>query len=155
LAHYKLSLLHSRTALDRFTMNDRSAESARELYMAAKAAMARAYAPFSGSPVGAAIRAASGAVYSGCNVENVSYPEGWCAETSAIAQMVLAGDRAIAEVAVVAERMDRITPCGGCRQRILEFGSDETLIHLCDATGVVETVTLGALLPRAFALEDQ
>jgi cytidine deaminase len=126
-----------------------------ELFAAAKRAMAQAYAPHSMFPVGAAIRAASGAVYSGCNVENASYPEGWCAETSAIAQMVLAGDREIAEIAVVADKMALISPCGGCRQRIREFGTADTLIHLCDETGVVETVTLGEMLPRAFGLEGR
>jgi len=124
----------------------------RELFAAARAAMARAHVPYSHFPVGAAIRTASGAVYAGCNIENASYPEGWCAETSAIAHMVMAGERQIAEIAVVAERMDRITPCGGCRQRLREFASAATPVHLCDAGGVVETVTLGDLLPKAFDL---
>ncbi len=126
-----------------------------DLFEAAKAAMAKAYAPHSAFPVGAAVRSASGAIYSGCNVENASYPEGWCAETSAIAQMVLTGERKIAEVAIVAGKMALVTPCGGCRQRIREFGTPDTLIHLCDATGVVETVTLGDLLPLAFGLEGR
>jgi cytidine deaminase len=123
-----------------------------ELFDAARAAMAKAYAPYSKFPVGAAIVAPSGAIYAGCNVENASFPEGWCAETSAIAQMVAAGERRIAEVAVVAEKMARITPCGGCRQRLREFSVAETLVHLCDATGVVETIRLGDLLPMAFDL---
>jgi len=127
----------------------------KELFDAAMAAMGKAYAPHSDFPVGAAVRAASGAVYSGCNVENASYPEGWCAETSAIAQMVLAGDREIIEVAVVAERMALVPPCGGCRQRIKEFGTEATLIHLCDDTGVVETATLGELLPRGFGIDGR
>ncbi len=127
----------------------------KELFDAAMTAMAKAYAPHSDFPVGAAVRAASGAVYSGCNVENASYPEGWCAETSAIAQMILAGDREIVEVAVIAERMDLVPPCGGCRQRIKEFGTEATLIHLCDDTGVVETVTLGELLPRGFGIDGR
>lgn len=126
-----------------------------DLFEAAKAAMAKAYAPHSNFPVGAAIRSAGGAIYSGCNVENASYPEGWCAETSAIAQMVGAGERAIIEVAIVAGKMACIPPCGGCRQRIREFGTADTRIHLCDATGVVETVTLGELLPRAFEPEGR
>jgi cytidine deaminase len=126
-----------------------------ELFEAAMAAMAKAHAPYSQFPVGAAIRAASGAVYAGCNVENASYPEGWCAETSAIAQMVLGGDSRIAEVAVVARKTPRITPCGGCRQRLKEFGTADTRVHLCDETGVVETVSLGELLPRAFGLEPK
>ena len=123
-----------------------------DLFAAARAAMARAHVPYSKFPVGVAIRTGAGAVFAGANIENASYPEGWCAETSAIAAMVMAGERRIAEVAVVAEKMARITPCGGCRQRLREFGSAATLIHLCDATGVVETVTLGDLLPKAFEL---
>lgn len=129
-------------------MPDRTAE----LFQAAQSAMRRAHAPYSGFPVGAAIRTAGGSIFSGCNIENASFPEGWCAETSAIAHMVMAGERRIAEVAVVAEKMARITPCGGCRQRLREFGAADTLVHLCDADGVVETVKLGDLLPKAFDL---
>jgi cytidine deaminase len=123
-----------------------------ELFAAAQRAMRQAHVPYSHFPVGAAIRTASGEIYAGCNVENASFPEGWCAETSAIAHMILAGGRSIAEVAVVAEKMPRITPCGGCRQRLREFGSAATRVHLCDARGIVETVTLGDLLPKSFAL---
>ena len=123
-----------------------------ELCAAARAVMAKAHVPYSNFPVGAAIRAGSGSVYAGCNIENASFPEGWCAETSAIAHMVVAGERNIAEVAVIAEKMPRITPCGGCRQRLREFGSAATLVHLCDTAGVVETITLGDLLPKAFEL---
>jgi cytidine deaminase len=126
--------------------------SAEDLFAAARHAMERAHVPYSRFPVGAAIRSESGAVHAGANIENASYPEGWCAETSAISHMVMAGERRIVELAVVAERMDRITPCGGCRQRLREFGSAETRVHLCDATGIVETVTLGDLLPKAFDL---
>jgi cytidine deaminase len=125
---------------------------AAELFEAAVAAMGKAHAPYSNFPVGAAIRTDTGRIFSGCNIENASYPEGWCSETSAIAHMVMAGEHRIAEVAVVAEKMPRITPCGGCRQRLKEFGSAATRVHLCDASGIVETVTLGDLLPKAFAL---
>jgi len=120
------------------------------LFEAARTAMRNAYAPYSKFPVGAAILTDSGRVFAGANMENASYPEGWCAEVSAIAHMVMAGERKIAEVAVIAEKMPRVTPCGGCRQRLKEFGAADTLVHLCDATGVVETVKLGDLLPRAF-----
>ena len=123
-----------------------------DLFAAANTAMRQAYAPYSHFPVGAAIRTGSGKVFAGANMENASYPEGWCAETSAIAHMVMAGERNIAEVAVVAEKMARITPCGGCRQRLKEFGTAETLVHLCDPNGFVETVKLGDLLPKAFEL---
>lgn len=121
-----------------------------ELFEAARAAMQNAYAPYSKFPVGAAILTDSGKVFAGANMENASYPEGWCAEVSAIAHMVMGGERRIRQVAVIAEKMPRITPCGGCRQRLKEFGTSDTLVHLCDATGVVETVTLGDLLPKAF-----
>ena len=121
-----------------------------ELLDAARRAMLRAHVPYSNFPVGAAIRARSGAIFAGANIENASYPEGWCAETTAIAHMVMAGETAISEIAVVAEKMDRITPCGGCRQRLAEFAAADTKVHLCDRTGVVETVRLGDLLPKAF-----
>lgn len=125
-----------------------------ELFQAARAAMRHAHAPYSSFPVGAAIRTASGKVFAGCNIENASYPEGWCAETTAIGHMVMAGETTIAAVAVVAEKMPRITPCGGCRQRLKEFGTADTPVHLCDETGVVETVSLGDLLPKAFDFEN-
>ena len=124
-----------------------------ELFQAAQAAMRHAHAPYSTFPVGAALLTDSGKMFSGCNIENASYPEGWCAETTAIAHMVMAGETTIAAVAVVAQKMPLITPCGGCRQRLKEFGSADTLVHLCDANGVVESVTLGDLLPKGFALE--
>jgi cytidine deaminase len=126
---------------------------AADLFSAARAAMQQAHVPYSQFPVGAAIRSESGAIFAGCNIENASLPEGWCAETSAIAHMVMAGERRIAEVAVVAEKMARITPCGGCRQRLKEFGTAATRVHLCDERGIVETVALGDLLPKAFALD--
>jgi len=122
------------------------------LFEAARAAMAKAHAPYSKFPVGAALLTEDGAIFSGANIENASYPEGWCAETSAIAAMVMGGGKAIREVAVIAEKMPLITPCGGCRQRLKEFGAPETLVHLCDASGVKETVTLGDLLPKSFGL---
>jgi cytidine deaminase len=121
------------------------------LFAAARAAMRRAHAPYSSFPVGAAILTDSGAIFAGCNIENASYPEGWCAETSAISHMVVAGERRIAEVLVVAEKMPGITPCGGCRQRLKEFGQADTLVHLCDESGVMQTVRLGDLLPMGFA----
>lgn len=126
---------------------------ASKLFDAARAAMKKAHAPYSKFPVGAAVLTDDGAIFAGCNIENASYPEGWCAETSAIAAMVMGGGKGIKEVAVIAEKMPLITPCGGCRQRLKEFGSPATLVHLCDEKGVVETVTLGELLPKAFGLK--
>lgn len=123
---------------------------AEDLFAAALAAMERAHAPYSAFPVGAAIRTPNGTVYAGCNVENASYPEGTCAETTAIGHMIMGGETEIAEVAVVAEKKHLVTPCGGCRQRLAEFGTPQTRVHLCDSKGVRETVSLGDLLPMAF-----
>ena len=82
------------------------------LFKAARAAMANSHSPYSKFPVGAAVMTSAGNIYGGCNIENASYPEGWCAETSAISHMVTAGENQIAEICVTAEKMDRITPCG-------------------------------------------
>jgi cytidine deaminase len=127
---------------------------AADLHRLASTAMARAHAPYSGFRVGAAICTTDGRTFAGCNIENVSYPEGWCAETTAIAHMVMDGGGTIAEIAVISEKLARITPCGGCRQRIAEFGTSGTRIYLCDNTGIVETMLLGELLPLAFKAEN-
>ncbi len=121
-----------------------------ELFEAARAAMARSYSPYSNFPVGAALRISDGRIFAGCNIEIASYPEGWCAETSAISHLMMAGGGEITEVAVVAEKMARVTPCGGCRQRLAEFANPDTRLHLCDDDGIVETTTLGALFPMGF-----
>jgi cytidine deaminase len=126
-----------------------------DLLAAAIAARERAYAPYSKFAVGAAIRTRSGAIYSGCNVENVSYPEGCCAETSAIAAMVVAGERSIAEVVVCAESDAPVTPCGGCRQRLAEFGRADTVVRAAGSQGTRARWTLGELLPAAFSLDNQ
>jgi len=121
-----------------------------DLFLAARQAMAKAHAPYSKFPVGAALRTEDGRVFSGCNIEVASFPEGWCAETTTLGHYVMGGGGRIAEIAVVAERMDRITPCGGCRQRLAEFADADTKLFLCDQTGVVETVTMGQMLPYGF-----
>ncbi len=132
----------------------------RQLFEAATAARGRAHAPYSHFPVGAAIRTAGGIVFAGANVENASFPEGWCAETSALAALVAATDpgpaRRLAAVLVVAEPIGGrlVTPCGGCRQRLAEFGGPGTPVHVCAPDGSGKTMTLGDLLPAAFALED-
>lgn len=122
-----------------------------DLFKAAREAMTKAYAPYSKFPVGAALRIEDGRVFSGANIEVASFPEGWCAETTALAHYVMGGGGRITEIAVVAEKMDRITPCGGCRQRLAEFATADTRLHLCDQTGVVETLTMAEILPLGFA----
>lgn len=119
----------------------------------ARNAMAAAYAPYSKFQVGAVVKGANGKLYAGCNVENAAYPQGWCAETSAIAAMVADGETRIVEVAVLGPGAALVTPCGGCRQRIREFADDATPIHICGAEGLRRTVTLGELLPLSFGPE--
>jgi cytidine deaminase len=122
----------------------------RDLFEAAREAMARAHAPYSKFPVGAALRTEDGRIHTGCNIENASFPEGWCAETTALSHYVMGGGGRITEIAVVAEKMDRITPCGGCRQRLAEFAGPEAKLHLCDGNGIVETLTMAEILPLGF-----
>lgn len=125
-----------------------------DMFALAQNAMSRAYAPYSNFPVGAVVRAQSGQLYAGCNVENAAYPQGWCAEASAIAAMIMAGEHTIIEVAVIGQSDDLITPCGGCRQKIREFAADDGIpIHLCGPEGIRKTVTLGELLPLSFGPE--
>ena len=124
-----------------------------DLFEAARDAMAFAHAPYSKFPVGAAIRAEDGRIYAGANIENVSFPQGWCAEPTAISHMIMAGARKIVEMAVIAEKLPLCSPCGGCRQKIAEFASPSTRIYLCDETGVKKTMTMDELLPHSFATE--
>lgn len=126
---------------------------AQDLFEAARVAMGKCHAPYSQFPVGAAIRADDGQIYTGANIEVIAYPEGWCAETTAISHMVMAGGQSIREIAVIAEKLDACTPCGGCRQRLAEFAGPDTLIHLCDQSSVVRTITMDELLPYAFDAE--
>jgi cytidine deaminase len=113
-----------------------------------------AHAPYSRFHVGACIRAESGRLYVGCNVENAAYPQGQCAEASAIGAMVSGGDGRIAEIVVMGEGERLCTPCGGCRQRLSEFAGPETPVHVCSPEGLRETITLGDLLPYAFAADN-
>lgn len=121
-----------------------------ELLEKAKAVREHAYAPYSDFQVGAAIRTPSGAVFVGCNVENVAYPEGTCAEAGAIAAMVAAGELEIAEICVVASSPAPVPPCGGCRQKIKEFAKADVSVTMATIDGKIETATVGDLLPGAF-----
>ena len=119
------------------------------LLRAAEAAMRNAYVPHSGFKVGAALRTPDGSVYTGANVENAAYPQGQCAEASAIGALVTAGQTEIAAVAVVAEQMEICPPCGGCRQRLAEFAGPDTPVYL----GSTKTMTVAELLPLSFSLD--
>jgi len=116
----------------------------------AKAARANAYAPYSRYKVGCCLRGESGRLFAGCNVENAAYPQGQCAEVSAVGALVAAGDRRILECVVVGGAGALISPCGGCRQRLREFARPDLPIHLSGPRGIVRTVTLDALLPLSF-----
>jgi homotetrameric cytidine deaminase len=128
-------------------------DGAQALLRAADAAMRNAYAPYSQFKVGAAVRAPSGAIYIGANVENIAYPQGQCAEASALGALVTAGESAITAVAVVAERLEICPPCGGCRQRLAELGGADTPVYLGRPGVDPRTVALGELLPGSFGRE--
>lgn len=125
-----------------------------ELLAAAKAVQANAYAPYSRFRVGAALRTASGRVFSGCNVENAAYPQGSCAEAGAIAAMVAAGERDIIAVLTVCDGEDIGTCCGGCRQRLREFAAGNTPVYAAGSEGVRATFTLDDLLPHSFGPQN-
>jgi len=121
-----------------------------DLRGAALAVRENAHAPYSGFKVGAALRTASGAVYTGCNVENIAYPEGTCAEAGAIAAMVAAGETVIAQAYVVAGSPLPVTPCGGCRQKLAEFGAGDVQVTMATVEGAEQVLSIAELLPGAF-----
>jgi cytidine deaminase len=127
----------------------------RDLIDAAKQARRKAHAPYSRFLVGAAMRDEQGRVHGGCNIENAAYPQGWCAEPSAISALIMAGGTRITEVAVMGNGDALCTPCGGCRQKIREFASDDVTIHCCAEDGrLLRSFTLGELLPFSFGPEN-
>lgn len=126
------------------------------LLAAARTVRERAYAPYSHFAVGAALLDEQGRVHAGANVENAAYPQGLCAEASALAVLVAAGGRSVRAVAVVAEAAragQPVTPCGGCRQKLREFAADDTPVLVADTSRLILRTTLGALLPHGFGPE--
>ena len=121
-----------------------------DLIDAASAVRDNAYAPYSNFKVGAALRAANGQVFVGCNVENVASPEGTCAEAGAIAAMVAAGQTSLTDIAVIADGPVPVAPCGGCRQKIFEFAAENAVIAMATTSGEVQTMPVSELLPGAF-----
>ncbi len=121
-----------------------------ELYEQALTARSNAYAPYSGYKVGAAIYTKNKNIYASCNVENVSFPCGTCAEAGAIAAMIAGGDKEIEAILVVADGKNLVYPCGACLQRIAEFSSEKTKIYLADLEKVCKIYTLNELLPYGF-----
>ena len=158
-AHEKITRLRGELAIDDDALvsagySDLLLDGPEALLRAADAAMRCAYAPYSEFKVGAAVRSASGAIYRGANVENAAYPQGQCAEASAIGALITAGETAITAVAVVSEKVEHCTPCGGCRQRLAEFGTAVTPVHLGRPGTPPRTVTLAVLLPLSFGAGD-
>lgn len=127
-----------------------SAPDLHALVQAARAVRAHAYAPYSRFAVGAAVLDEHGRIHAGANVENAAYPQGTCAEASAIAHLVAAGGRRIVAAAVVGEGAAPVTPCGGCRQRLREFARDDTPVVVADMQRERVRYTLGQLLPDSF-----
>ena len=120
------------------------------LFNQALNARQNAYAPYSHFAAGAAVLSANGKIYAGCNVENISYPCGTCAEAGAIAAMNADGGRLIKDIVVVADGDSLISPCGACLQRIFEFADAETTVHLADLTGIKQSLKITELLPVSF-----
>lgn len=121
-----------------------------DLNTAARQVRENAYAPYSNFKVGAALRSADGSIHVGCNVENVAYPEGTCAEAGAIAAMIAAGATAIVEAYVIADSPSPVPPCGGCRQKLAEFAASDVPVTLATVDGTEFKTTVGDLLPGAF-----
>lgn len=121
-----------------------------QLFTFARNALENAYAPYSRFRVGAAVETDDGRIYTGCNVENVSYPCGTCAEAGAIAAMVCGGNKTIRRILITSDGSSPVTPCGACLQRINEFADADTEILLADRTGIRQTFKMAELLPNAF-----
>lgn len=127
---------------------------ATQLFTLARDVQQHAHVPYSHFPVGAALRTASGRVFAGANVENAAYPEGMCAEAAAIAAMASAGERVIDTIVTVCDGDALSTPCGGCRQKIREFATANTVIHAAGPEGIRRTYTMAELLPDGFGPEN-
>jgi homotetrameric cytidine deaminase len=157
-AHEKVARLRQELAIEDAALVDGGyadllLDGPQALLRSADAAMRNAYAPYSHYRVGAAVRSVSGAIYAGANVENAAYPQGQCAEASALGAMVAAGETALTAVAVVCEQPEHCSPCGGCRQRLSEFGRPDTLVYMGKPGEDPRTVALGELLPGWFGRE--
>jgi len=122
----------------------------KEMFEKAKKAMSNAHNPYSGVAVGACIRSSDGKMYTGCNIENISSSVTLCAEAAAIGNMLSAGSKRISEIVIVSNKNELISPCGACRQRMVEFTDSSVKVHMFNCNGDYETDTFGKLMPRAF-----
>ncbi len=124
------------------------------MYALALTASKQAYSPYSHFKVGVCLETTSGQLFSGCNIENVSYSLTLCAESVAIAAMIIAGEQAIQRLVIVSSGIDFCSPCGACRQRLLEFATDTMEIHLFNPAGDCRKHLLSDLLPYSFSKKD-
>lgn len=124
-----------------------------KMLKAANQVMKNAYVPCCNFPVGACIRTKNNKLFVGCNYENASFSLSLCAESVAIGAMVSAGYSVIEDIVIVAARKKLCPPCGACRQRIIEFSSPDTKVHLGDQNYIHKTFTIDELLPMSFAIE--
>ena len=120
----------------------------------AKSVFSNAYAPYSKFSVAVSLLGINSTIYTGVNVENGAFPQGMCAEAAAIGKMVTDGCTEIAEILVMADTKKPTTPCGGCRQKLMEFSKTSTPVYLCNLQGFLEETTMGLLLPGAFDLTN-
>lgn len=125
------------------------------LFDAALAAQAKAHAPYSHFPVGAALRCENGLIHAGCNIENAAYPSGWCAEPTAISHLIVSGSKEVREIMVIGNSDGPCSPCGLCRQRLNEFVTDPNImVHMAHPVrGLLKSVTFGELYPHRFGQE--
>ena len=124
------------------------------MFKAAKNVRKKAHVPYSKFKVGAVLLTENNKIIVGCNVENAAYPQSQCAEASAVGNLVSQGYKSIKEVLVVGSGKLLCSPCGACRQRIREFASLKTPVHICNINGHLKTSTLGELLPDSFGPQN-
>ena len=125
-----------------------------KLFEEAKKVREKAHVPYSQFKVGAAFLTEDNSIVVGCNVENAAYPQSQCAEASAIGNLISQGYNTIIEIVVIGSGDKLCSPCGGCRQRLLEFSKLNVPIHMCNTKGYIKTSTLGELLPDSFGPEN-
>jgi len=133
--------------------HDPDDDTLQRLLIAARAARARVYAPYSRFQVGAAVLDDQGRVHAGCNVENAAYPQGVCAEAGALSAMVLAGSTRVRALVVVGAGPAWVTPCGGCRQKLREFAGPDAPVIIANEAQVQARFTMEQLLPHSFGPE--
>jgi cytidine deaminase len=142
-----------RTVFERALPREEMDDITRALFDAALGVQEHAHAPYSNYHVGCSVLTSSGQVYVGANIENAAYPQGLCAEATALAVMASHGERQAQVVLTVCDSEGLATSCGGCRQKIREFATSETLIHACSRNGLWATYTMDGLLPDSFGPE--